>query len=172
MWWIVLGAFCVVVLVSFLLSTKFGRGILRELLDVEAKEQSENIDIFPYVKVDLLSPAELSYYKVLCHALDGNYLIFPKVRLGDIINVEKGVGNSFSYWGKIRSRHVDFLICDKKLNYHCVVELDDSSHNSPKQKKNDKFLNKALDASGIRIVRQKALRIYDVSEIKKDLNIS
>lgn len=171
MWPIIL-VFSILILGAIILSlTTFGRQILRELLGAKPNEESEESEIYPYYKVELLTPAEKLFYQTLTKAVDGKYLIFPKVRLGDIVNVEKGVDDWFSHWGKIKSRHVDFLICDKEQRFRCVIELDDCSHNTPKQKKNDKFLNEVLAVSDIRLIRQKAAIGYESLSLNKILDV-
>ena len=59
------------------------------------------------------------------------------------------------YRGYIKSRHVDFLICDNKLNIIMGIELDDNSHNKESAKKTDEFKNKLFETINIPLERVK-----------------
>lgn len=43
------------------------------------------------------------------------------------------------YRGYIKSRHIDFIICDKNLHILFGLELDDKTHSYNKAKKADNF---------------------------------
>lgn len=48
----------------------------------------------PYRKKDyLLTAAERSFYEVLCSVVDGQLLVFAKVRLADLVYMPKGTAN-------------------------------------------------------------------------------
>ena len=79
----------------------------------------------------LLSPAERSFFVVLRQAVGSDFLLFTKVRLGDILQVEPGVSGKrrFAAFGRISSKHADFVLCDpRSFAVVGVVELDDRSH--------------------------------------------
>jgi len=80
---------------------------------------------------ELFTPAERSFYGVLQQALGGDYVIFGKVRLGDVIHPAKEMGRSgyMTALNKITSKHLDFVICRTgDLSLVAAVELDDKSH--------------------------------------------
>ncbi|MDZ7581880.1 MAG: DUF2726 domain-containing protein [Deltaproteobacteria bacterium] len=87
---------------------------------------------FPYqTKNSLCSPAERSFLGVLEQLLKNKYRILLKVRLADLIEIEKGVSKSLrqSAFNRISRKHVDFVVCDKNdLSILGVIELDDQSH--------------------------------------------
>ena len=121
----------------------------------------------PYeMKSFLLSKAENSFYKVLCHIVGDDYSVYPKIRLADIVAVKKKTKNYMSYFGRIKSKHVDFVLCDKFSKPKIVVELDDKSHNSAKTKESDKFKNELFNKIGLKLVRVKVQSAYSVDEIK------
>lgn len=79
------------------------------------------------------------------------YMICPKVRLADIVkprNDKKYMSN----FGKIKSKHVDFTICDQNMKVLAVVELDDSSHDRPDRQERDEFVDSILEANGIKVI--------------------
>ena len=79
------------------------------------------------------------------------YIICPKVRLADIITPRSG-DKYYSHFGKIKSKHVDFAICNSKMKVLAVIELDDNSHNRPDRIERDNFVNSILEANGIKVI--------------------
>lgn len=130
-------------------------------------------DLFPYSKVStLLTPAELSFYHVLKIAMSEQFDIYVKVRLADLISVRKGMAKSD--WGrafnKIKAKHIDFVLCDKKTSkIICAIELDDKSHSQPKRQYRDDFVDKALGAANLPFARFNAAYTYQSSEIEQDI---
>lgn len=123
----------------------------------ETKECSTSFkDQYPYKKRDFFfTVAEKSFFEVLQPIIkEHNYVIFPKARLANIIIVEKGTINQTSYWNKIKSKHIDFLICDGKyFNPKLAIELDDSSHNQQKRITRDIFVDHAFKSAGLPFLR-------------------
>jgi len=131
----------------------------------------------PYrLRDDFLSPTELSYYKVLTSILGPRATICVKVSLSDIIFVSK-TDRYMSFFNRISKRHVDFLLCESStLKPVLAIELDDVSHNRPSRKERDRFLDEALRAAGLPILRVTPQRQYTregvVSQIKPFLQAS
>jgi hypothetical protein len=123
-------------------------------------------EVFPYkIRDDFLSPAELSYYQVLKSVLGPRAAISPKVRLADILYVTNQK-NYMSFFGRISQRHVDFLLCEAStMKPVLVIELDDSSHRQSRQVSKDEFLDNALRAADLPILRIKAQRQYSQEEV-------
>lgn len=128
---------------------------------------------YPYVKQgELLSPAERSFYGVLLQAIENNAHIFSKVRVADIITPKKGINRSAWQvaFNKISAKHFDFVLCDKNdLSVLCVIELNDSSHNSRKRIERDSFLESACSASSLPLLQFVAKHSYNISEIREKL---
>lgn len=120
------------------------------------KEVKSHSKDFPYIKSKLLTPAELQLYHFMINNLDNSkrICIVPKVRLGDIIEVDPYITLSKTPFYKISSKHVDYLICEEDtMDTICVVELDDYTHDTVERKENDKFKEEALRAAGIETLR-------------------
>ena len=123
---------------------------------------------YPYKKRHLLTKQEYPFYMQLKQACDSNNLIIcPKVRLEDICYVTEQ-HNVQKFRGYINSKHVDFLICDSKMNMLAAIELDDASHNGFEAKKIDSFKDNLFDTIGIPLYRIKTKKDKDYS---KELNI-
>lgn len=110
-------------------------------------------DILPYKSKYLLTPNEYSFYKLLKPIADKhNFLICPKVRLADIVQITDNK-NYMKWFAKISKKHIDFLICDKDLKPLFVLELDDKSHTKEKNQENDNFKNKLCQTINLPIKR-------------------
>lgn len=86
----------------------------------------------------------------------GLYL-FAKVRLYDLVepkqNVEKKQGHIF----KVQAKHVDFVVCDKKLVAKAIIELDDASHDREDRKERDSFVDTVLTSCGYKVLHTRAV---------------
>ena len=120
----------------------------------------------------LFSPAERSFFGVLQQAASGNYVVFGKVRVADVLSPEKGLNRS--NWqiafNKISSKHFDFVLCDKSdLSVVAVIELDDKSHRSKKAQNRDAFLESACQSAGLALVRFPAQKSYQIPAVKEQV---
>ena len=136
-----------------------GIRILHDLFNkIKIKSEPNNQDAFennyyPYKKKYLLTKSEYFFYNELLNRIQYyNIVICPKVRLEDFIDVTDKQHKQ-KYRGYIKSRHVDFLLCDNKLNIIGAVELDDPSHESSKAQKTDEFKNNVYKTIGINLYR-------------------
>lgn len=116
---------------------------------------------YPYESKMLLTRTEYAFFKKLQKFTDEKgYMICPKVRLEDFIYVTNRKELS-KYRGYIKSRHVDFLICDNDLHIICGIELDDKSHDEKEAKRIDKFKNELFETIGVRLYRVKVDDNYE-----------
>ena len=121
---------------------------------------------------ELFSAAERSFYGVLRQALDGSFVVFGKVRLGDVVQPARKLGRSQGQTAlnKINRKHLDFVICRADdLALLAAVELDDSSHRRRDRMERDVFVDNALKSAGIPVVRFAVKRGYDLAEVKTQL---
>ena len=122
----------------------------------------------PYCKRDLLSPAELNFFRVFSQVIGDEYFITFKVRLADILAVRPGTKERQTAQNKINCKHVDFLICDKTdMSAKFAIELDDSSHDLPSRFDRDDFINDAFEAAGIPLLRIPVKRSYATDELRE-----
>lgn len=127
----------------------------------------------PYAaRPSLLTPAELNFFAALRKAAGSDYALFAKVRLADLIEVQRGLPKPDYYralnW--ITAKHVDFVLCDPVTSKMvCAIELDDASHDRPDRQRRDRFLDGALKAAGLPLLRFRAQRSYRVEELRQRL---
>lgn len=119
----------------------------------------ERINYYPYKKKMLLTKTEYAFYSVLKIRCDKkNILICPKVRMEDFLEVTDKQ-NKLKYRGYIKSRHIDFMLCDSKLNLLAGIELDDKSHNEKEAAAIDHFKNRVFQAIKMPLFRVKVMQI-------------
>ena len=124
---------------------------------------------YPYLSAEsLFTKNEQAFLRVLEQAA-GDYRVFGKVRVADVVEVRKGL--SKSEWqrafNRISQKHVDFVLCHpQNLSVWCAVELDDASHKKADRRARDTTLEKIFAAAEVPLVRVPSRRTYDVTEIK------
>jgi hypothetical protein len=111
----------------------------------------------------LLSRGEAAFYFALRAAVRGRFLIAFKVRLADLITCGEAAWNA-GFGHMIARHHLDFVLCDHgSTDIRLAIELDDRSHDLAVRKRRDVFVNEALSAAGIRLLRVQAAARYDAN---------
>lgn len=132
-----------IALIGYFLNTK-----TREVAEPEKLPYKLNPRFF--------TKSEYAFYQELKKQVGDRYEIFPKVRLADFIDVDidkyKNRSEWQKYWNKIRSKHVDFLLCDKAtLKPLEVIEVNGPSHETPTVQDRDTFVKNLYSAIGIEL---------------------
>lgn len=110
----------------------------------------------PYERRNILTKTEYAFWKVLQRKADENHLrVCPKVRMEDFLSVNvKNERSRMSWRGRVKSRHIDFILCDMDLRMIAGVELDDNSHvNNRHTKEIDRFKNAVFSKIDIPLFR-------------------
>ncbi len=141
---------------------------------VNKKEPKGKILQYPYRKKELLTPTEQAFWerlKIKCNF--NNLIVCPKVRLEDIAEVTDK-SNKNKYRGYIKSRHIDFVICNNDLKIKAAIELDDYSHNNKNAKQTDEFKDKLFEKIGVKLYRIKVKKDYeiDINNIVQEISNS
>lgn len=98
------------------------------------------------------SAAKRSFYQML-RRISPEHTVFAKVRLCDVLSASRRINSGRASDQRTQSKQLDFLICDATLAPVLAVELDDSSAVQVDGKTRDQFVNAALAAAAIPIVR-------------------
>jgi len=110
--------------------------------------------------------AENSFFQVLRQAVGSRYVIFAKVRLSDVLDIDRGVERYQSHRNRIQSKHVDFVLCEPQDFRICAaLELDDASHERDDRVSRDHFLKTAFEAAGLPLIRVPVRRGYQPREL-------
>lgn len=123
----------------------------------------------PYVLGDrLFTPAERSFLGVLDQSVGSEFRVFGKVRVADVISVEKGKPKSIwqRAFNRINAKHFDFVLCNPAdLKPLCAVELNDKSHAQDNRKGRDQFLEAVCKKAGLPLVFFPAQNAYSIVEV-------
>jgi Protein of unknown function (DUF2726) len=116
-----------------------------------------------YDRCYLMTSSELIFFRRLTEYIrDTDYIICPKVRLGDIVAIDKRrwhrmwtfIGRPWTVSGKLDRSHIDFLLIDGHTSMiKCGIELDDPSHNTRESQYHDRVKNEAFDRVGLKLHR-------------------
>jgi hypothetical protein len=124
---------------------------------------------YPYAAAEsLFTPHERAFLRVLEEAA-GAYRVYGKVRVADVIEIRKGLskGERQRALNRTSQKHLDFVLCNPHdLSIFCAVELDDASHRRADRRARDAFLEAALSAAQVPLVRVAAARRYDPAELE------
>ena len=83
------------------------------------------------------------------------YAILAKIRFADLVEVNGEAGKSeyMKYFGKIKAKHIDFILCKKENLYpELLIELNDNSHKKEDRIKRDEFVKKIADKVGYKMI--------------------
>jgi very-short-patch-repair endonuclease len=133
-------------------------------------ETSESKITLPYGKKDdFLSPAELSFFRVLKSELPAAWHLITKVNLADLIFVRQPHRNQGAS-NRINRKHVDFVICDAGTMEPLLgIELDDASHDRQDRQERDEFVDKVFETAGLPLLHVKASRGYQTTALMAEV---
>lgn len=140
--------------------------IVLSLLGVRLSDAAPVAESLPYrLRDDFLSPAELSFYRVLVAAIGNRAVICPKVNLNDLFFVSRSQ-HIQRHRNKIDRKHVDFLLCHPEtMRPACAIELDDASHARRDRQDRDRFVEQVFQAAGLPLLRVPARATYNPTEL-------
>ena len=123
---------------------------------LETVDNDEDIEKLPYRRKFLLTKNEYWFYKSLKEIADKyDFAVLAKIRFADLVEVsaEADKKEYMKYFGKIKSKHIDFILCKKDNLYpELLIELNDSSHNTEDRIKRDEFIKKIAEKVGYKMV--------------------
>lgn len=141
------------------------------------RRQPKPANKLPYsAQSRLITPAELRFlHTALQPALknrDGKdrFYIGVQVPMTAVLKVpadqwDKAAGR------KIRQKKLDFVLAyPKTFRIAAVIELDDLSHELEHRKQRDAFVEQALDAAGVCLIRISVYKRYDAKLIRSIIN--
>lgn len=119
----------------------------------------------------VISLNELNFYSVLMEiAKELDLILFSQVSLYNILEIKKDLDYSTqkSYFNKIASKSIDFVLVDKKdCRIKLCIELDDSSHLNKKRAERDKFINQLFKDLEIDLLRYPTYPVYYKDALKR-----
>lgn len=141
------------------LAAVFG-GMFKKVVGPLPEPAGEKVS-FPYgLREDFLSPAELSFFRVLKSELPAEWHLVAKVNLVDLFFIRQPHRNQAAR-NRIDRKHVDLVICDTLTMKPLLgIELDDASHQRKDRVERDAFVDQVFAAAGLPILHVKAARGY------------
>lgn len=140
---------------------------LKSLSGRTASQRKGSYEIQNYMLApSVMTKAEMTFYAALAVATGDEYRIMVKVRLADIIQVKKNGSHYMAHFGKIKAKHVDYLLCDPvNLRPILVIELDDKSHLQADRVARDNFVDSVFKAVGLPMLHHPVKRAYNQDEL-------
>lgn len=100
------------------------------------------VDFSIFQKRDrVMNISEQKLFEELQRVFGMEYIVLSKVRIEDFVETRNGDGK-YGARGRIKSRHIDFLICNKTTTAPLLaIELDGGAHNKASVKERDSFVD-------------------------------
>lgn len=157
----------IMIILFQLLKNKNNRSSDNKIED-ETKEKGIN-EPMPYILTNsILTKSEKTLFDILTELLkEKDITVFAKVRMADIITIDKQDKN-FTYWfNKIKAKHIDFILCNSEnLKPVIAIELDDYTHKYKSRQERDEFVDKVYKHIGLPILH---INKIDKESIKNEL---
>ena len=163
-----------VIILAIFLATKSKKSSKKNQTQNKYTQQSETNKIEKneirkaYQKKWLLTYNEKDAYKKLKSSAEKyGYTVFTKVRLFDLVEPIKQNPKYKTYLYKIQAKHVDFVLCDRKLVARYIIELDDNSHTQEERKERDEFVDIVLTSTGYKVLHMNSINTEEIEELIK-----
>ncbi|OGK56462.1 MAG: hypothetical protein A2665_00770 [Candidatus Zambryskibacteria bacterium RIFCSPHIGHO2_01_FULL_46_30] len=103
----------------------------------------------------VMNSSEQALFINLQKVLGERFIILSKVRIEDFVEVVRNGFDQRKVYGnraRIKSRHVDFLICEALTTKPVLaIELDGNSHYRQDRRERDNFVNELYSSIGLRV---------------------
>lgn len=148
--------------------------LLHKIFKIRQQKKIEEMTDPMYTIKPLLNYSEKEFYTTLENTVQNKYIILSKVRLWDILDIVRNQDKSTKavLRNKIQSKHVDFLLCDRKTFLPLIaIELDGESHKNYWRRKRDEFVNKVYKNANLPILHIPASYARDTALLAKYLKM-
>lgn len=116
----------------------------------------------------LMTRHEIVMYQKLVRALSGTpYIVCPQVSMGAVMDVKPGIENKrrLALRNRFDRKIIDFVIADAEGKARLLIELDDSSHVSSRDRDRDTLTGQA----GYQTLRYRKAGSLDVRRLRQDI---
>jgi hypothetical protein len=109
------------------------------------------------------------FFRALRDAIGWRYGISLKTRLADVVTCPPEMWDTPHGW-RISQKHLDFILYDQlTARTIAAVELDDRTHEQRDRRNRDIFVDQALDAAGVLLIRFRAASRYVPFAIRRQI---
>ena len=143
-----------------------------------SESPTKDIKMHYVLQNSIMSAAELTFYHALSTCITDDQIIFTKVRIADVLDIqEQKTKENFGKWKgafmKISQKHFDYLICDKSnMSVICAVELNDKSHQEKKRNDRDLFVEQACKEANLPLLMYPCYPTYKLDVLSDTLAIT
>lgn len=119
---------------------------------IDLSDNWVDINNLPYRRRDqLLNAREMVAYDAVLDIIGSSrYIVFPKVRLADIIQLSADADNRQEHAQRVKEKSVDLLICQvPDLTPVLVLLVEPPSGDGKRKYRGERFVRQALQAAGI-----------------------
>ena len=122
----------------------------REAKVIDLSNAWVDLTNMPYLKRGfILNARELAGFRLISEALDNRYVVFPKVRLADLLSMPADAPRRQEYLDRVKDRRVDFVICSADNLEPLLVVVASSTDGGRKKPGSDRFTLRVLEAAGL-----------------------
>lgn len=139
----------------------------------KASNRATKAGRLPYTsRRSLLSDGELRFFGALQRAVGQQWGISIKTRLADVILCPENLWTT-PHGRKLAQKHIDFVLYDRTSAAIAVaIELDDKSHDRADRARRDAFLDQALAAADVLLLRVAVSPRYRPASIRRYLGLA
>lgn len=122
---------------------------------------------YPYfAKTHLLTRSERAFHRALNEAIGDRFAVAVSVRLADVINCSREAWTA-GHGPLISSKQLDFVLCEPETwGIVMAIELDDPTHQLADRFERDQFLDSAMRAAGVPLLRIHTAASYDAEALR------
>jgi len=127
-----------------------------------------DISNLPYRKRDqLLNAREMVVYDTVCSIIGSlPFVVFPKVRLADIIQLSADAANRQEHAERVKERSVDLLVCHTpNLTPALVLQVEPPTVDGKRKYRGERFIRQSLQAAGIPYLSVNPNQLPEAEEI-------
>ncbi|WP_311950036.1 DUF2726 domain-containing protein [Halomonas piscis] len=122
----------------------------------------------------LFTQAEWRFAEALQKAIGNDWLLMGKVRIADLLAVERDPrlprGEWLRAFSRISQKHIDYVLVDPDSGrVACCIELDDASHQRRDRQGRDRFVNAAFAQAGVPLLRIPTARRYEAQALREHI---
>lgn len=140
---------------------------------IDLSENWVDMSNLPYRKRDqLLNAREILVYENLKEIIgDSPFIVFPKVRLADMLQLTADTRNRQEHAERVKERSVDILVCRlPEMTPVLVVQVEPPAAEGKRKQRGERFLRNALQAAGIHLVSVNPNQLPEPHELQHLLN--
>lgn len=152
---IILSIFLIVFMVSAIYYMNISN---KQKKQIEENEEPINGNvIYPYKLTQcIFSQKERYFYRDVKPIADKlGLIVFTKIRLADLLIIDKNQQDFNKWFNRIKAKHIDFIFVDNDYRIKMLVEIDDVTHNRPDRQARDDEVNEMFRQQGIEILHIK-----------------